>query len=110
MTGMFKFNSRENFDQDKRLSIFNLHVGKTQSGHIPKTFTNAEIIFEKESNVSKQLYKEKVDSSNHKTKQRSSSVVSKSDTPTNPKIQQETSRILLKVNRILQFILKHLLC
>jgi len=110
MTGMFKFNSRENFDQDKRLSIFNLLVGKTQSGHIPKTFTNAEIIFEKESNVSKQLYKEKVDSSNHKTKQRSCSVVSKSDTPTNPKIQQETSRILLKVNRILQFILKHLLC
>ncbi|KYM79889.1 hypothetical protein ALC53_09594 [Atta colombica] len=97
MTGMLKFNSRENFDQDKRLSMFNLHVGKTQSGHIPKTFTNAEIIFEKESNVSKQLYKEKVDSSNHKTKQRSSSVVSKSDTPTNLKIQ-ETSRISLKGN------------
>ncbi|XP_018349331.1 PREDICTED: uncharacterized protein LOC108752761 isoform X2 [Trachymyrmex septentrionalis] len=96
MTGMFKFNSRENLGRDKRLSMFNLHVGKTQSGRMPKT--NAEIIFEKENNVSKQLCKEKVESSNHKTKQQSSSAVSKSDTPTNPKIQQGTSRISLKGN------------
>ena len=101
MTGMLKFNSKENLGRDKRLSMFNLHVGKTQSGRMPKTFTNAEIIFEKENNISKQLYKEKVDSFNHKIKQQSSSAVSKSDTPTNPKIQQGTSRISLKVNRIL---------
>ncbi|XP_018361531.1 PREDICTED: uncharacterized protein LOC108760214 isoform X2 [Trachymyrmex cornetzi] len=98
MTGMLKFNSRENLGRDKRLSMFNLHVGKTQSGRMPKTFTNAEIIFEKDNNVSKQLCKEKVDSSNHKTKQQSSSAVSKRDTPTNPKIQQGTSRISLKSN------------
>ncbi|EGI57954.1 hypothetical protein G5I_14142 [Acromyrmex echinatior] len=98
MTGMLKFNSKENLGRDKRLSMFNLHVGKTQSGRMPKTFTNAEIIFEKENNISKQLYKEKVDSFNHKIKQQSSSAVSKSDTPTNPKIQQGTSRISLKGN------------
>ncbi|KYQ57596.1 hypothetical protein ALC60_03558 [Trachymyrmex zeteki] len=97
MTGMLKFNSRENFGRDKRLSMFNLHVGKTQSGRMPKTFTDAEIIYEKE-NVSKQLCKEKVDSSNHKTKQQSSSAASKSDTSANPKIQQGTSRISLKGN------------
>ncbi|KYN05777.1 hypothetical protein ALC62_03256, partial [Cyphomyrmex costatus] len=98
MIGMLKFNSRENLGRDKRSSVFNLHVGKTQSGRMPKTFADAEIISEKENDVSKQLCKEKVEYCNNKTKQQSSSTVSKSNTSASPKIQQGISGISLKGN------------
>jgi len=71
---------------------------------MPKMSTNAEMISEKENNVSKQLRKEKGDSSDDKkqqSKQQSSFAVSKSNTPASPKNQQGISRISLKVNRIL---------
>jgi len=67
---------------------------------MPKMSTDTEMISEKENNVSKQLRKEKGDSSDDK-KQQSSSAVSKSNTPASSKNQQGISRISLKVNRIL---------
>lgn len=91
------FNSGENLGRDKRLSVFNLHVGKTQSDCMPKMSTDAEVISEKENNISKQLRKEKGDSCEHKAKQQSSSVVSKSNTPASVKNQQGTSKMSLKV-------------
>lgn len=93
------FNSGENLARDKRLSVFNLqHIGKTQSGCVPKMFTDAEIISEKENNVSKQLREEKDDSCDRRTKQQSSFSINKRNTPSNLQNQQEISRI--KVNRI----------
>jgi len=97
------FNSGENLARDKKLSVFNLqHVRKTQSGAlqscVPKTSTDAEIISEKENNVSKQLHKEKDDSCDRRTKQQSSFSINKRNTPSHLQNQQEISRI--KVNRI----------
>jgi len=73
-------------------------------GEMPKMSNDAEMISEKENNVSKQLRKEKGDSSDDKkqqSKQQSSSAVSKSNTSTSSKNQQGISRVSLKVNRIL---------
>lgn len=98
------FNSGENLGRDKRLSVFNLHVGKTQSDCMPKVSADVEMISEKENNISKQLRKEKGDSSEHKAKQQSSSAVSKSNTPASPKNQQETSKMSsLKVKLLTVF-------
>lgn len=95
------FSSGENLNRDKRSSVFNLqHMGRIQSGCVPKVSTDAEIISEKENDVSKQLRKEKDDSCDRRAKRQSSFSISKRSTPSNLQSQQEISRIPLKVNRI----------
>ncbi|XP_011690061.1 PREDICTED: uncharacterized protein LOC105451365 isoform X3 [Wasmannia auropunctata] len=93
MTGT-SFSGGENLGRVKRLPFFNLqHVGKTQSGCMPKVSTEAGIISEKEDNAFKQL-RPVNDSCDHKTKLQSSFAVSKSNTPASPKNQEKISRIL----------------
>ncbi|XP_036143117.1 uncharacterized protein LOC105838113 [Monomorium pharaonis] len=91
------FNKGENLGQNKRLSAFNLQhkVEKTQNSCMAKVPIDEEITSERGTNVSNQLCKEKSDSCNRKTKQQSSSAVSKSDTYKN---QQGISGISLKSN------------
>lgn len=105
LTGLF--NSGDTLDQDKRgleRLINSQHARKTQSGCVPRVSTDAEMTSEKENNnVSKQLRKEKGDSCDRRTKQQSSSAVSKGNVP-NPQNQQGISRVSLKVvNRTLVF-------
>ncbi|XP_011872993.1 PREDICTED: uncharacterized protein LOC105564867 [Vollenhovia emeryi] len=96
------FISGENLDRDRRLSAFNLqHVGKTQGSCAPKMSGDAEMTSEKEnnvSNVSKQPRKEKGDFCDRRTKARSSSVISKSNTLASSEDQKGISRASLKGN------------